>query len=223
MTQADATDRLLAEIGKESPEVRLEIEQAVGEVTIAILSQNGGQHHRLEVTQDITLLDTGDSVRLNGNLNTAKDTFIQVESDGDFLREIDIVTEEEHYHRKGNAQYTGQYWVYIVTNTGGASGAGEYLMFPFERTGTTYFKFFYYRRPTEQDTDAIVNIAAVLEGVRGRKRDLWPEATEALQVYLSERRSEVSNPRRRGATMSLKPNKRQRRQNRMNNRIGRGG
>ncbi len=223
MTQADATDRLLAEIGKDSPEVRLAIEQTVGEVTIAILSQNGGQHHRLEVTQSITLLDTADRQRLNGNLNTAKDTFIQVNSSGEFVREIDIVTEEEHYHRKGNQQYTGQYWVYIVTDTGGASGAGEYLMFPFDRTGTAYYKFFYYRRPTEQDTDAIVNIAAVLEGVRGRRREYWPGATESLQVYLSERRSEVSNPRRRGATMVLKPNKVTRKLNRKQHFIGGGG
>lgn len=222
MTTEDATDRLLAEVGKGAPEIRLAIEQAVGEVTISVLSQNGGRHHRLESTQSIALASAVDRSRLNGDMNTAKETFIEVNSSDEFVREIDIVTEQEHYTRKGNTQYTGQYWCYIVTDSSGSSGAGEYIIFPFKRTKTTYYKFFYYRRPTEGDTDAIVNIAAVLEGVRARKRDLWPEAVDALQVFEREKRSEVSTGRRRGAQMYLGPNKQQRHYNRINHNIGRG-
>lgn len=222
-TNTEIVEQLMGEIGSSAHLVRRKLESSVGEVTIAILIQNFGRHYRLEKNQEITADPNFYDYRLNADFNTAQDMLVEVSSEGNFVREVEIVTEKEHFTRRGNSQYGGVVWAYIVTKANGRSGPGEYLVLAHSRTGATYYKFFYYRKPTVDDTDLIVNLSAITEGVRAKHAEYWPDSGKHLGVYQREKQTEISTPARRGAAMHLTPNKQQRKINRQMRDIGRGG
>lgn len=211
---------LMGEVGKTAQAVRDRLDRFTGEVTIDILNQNDGRFRRLAKTYTITLNTSDVAYRLPADFKTPKQTFIQVDSDGDFLEERAIVSEAEFYRRKGDADYSGTGYGFIETRQ--SPTPGEYLVLDSTPTAVGYLKLFYYRRPTENDTEIIENEAAIKEGVRARDRGLWPDAIYHLQIYENMKKGIKESAGTRTTGMVLKPNPMQVRINRLMHRIGKG-
>lgn len=222
-SRAAITAQILTEFGKSSPQVRQRIEQVVGDVTIDILSQFQSQFARLSEKETITLDVTTTAYKLPHDFASPKSSFRQVDSDGDFVGKLEIVTEGEFYDRKDNADYGGLKYAYIEHRANGADGPGDYLVLSGLPTTVGYFLFPYYRKPTENDTDIITNVSAIKNGVRAEFPEFTANAGVSLQKYEAQKPTMKESPRSRSTGMAIKPSKSQQRHNRNMYRIGRGG
>ena len=221
-SKALLTAQLMNEFGKTSPEVRSRVESAISEIVVDLLNQNQSRFRKLNKTEDLTLTTSIKIIKLPFDYKTVDDPFIQVDSSGDFLNEVEVVSEREFYSRKGDSAYGGTNYAHIKYMSDGASGAGEYLIFDDEPTATKYYKFFYYRFPDENDTDFIENDSIVKDGVRAK----FPEFVENYNYYAGkyEGRKQYfkEDPETRTTSMILKPSKKQQKNNRKMYKIGRG-
>ena len=224
-SRAQYVQELLDEFGVDTLAVRQELERVVGELTVDVLSQNDCRFTRLSKTESITLAASVKSVRLPFDFATAKKTFHQVDSGGDFVAERDIVSEREFFRRKGDSEYTGSTYAYIVTNPSDQTTPGDYLVFDTSSTSARYFRFPYYRRPTEDDSDIIRNLKVIKEGARAHFTQYVGQerAATALRIYLSIKSGIKESPETRTTGMRMLPNKQVQKNNRRNHRIGRGG
>ena len=213
-------EEMMVEFGKKSSAVRHRVSQAVGEITIDILNQNESRFRKLERESTITLVIGTDAYRLPADLRTIRPIFIQLDTDGDFAAEWEIVSTPEFYRRKGDAEYKGQNYAHIETRQ--SPIPGEYLVFDTASTTSGTCKTFYYRRPERTDTDIIENTAAIKEGVRTRFPKFVENAEAHIIIYERMKSGIAESPETRTTGMVLKPSHRQQRLNRLMWRIGRG-
>ena len=213
---------IMEEIGKSSPQVRTEVDRIVGEVTLDILQQNDSRFRKLRKTYPLTVNTTDKEYKLPADFKTATKFFIQVDSAGEYVGQVEIVTESEFWRRKGDSQYGGNYYAKIEVLVSHASGAGEYLVFNALHEDTSYYEFPYYRKPTEHDTDIIENSTIIKEGVRGMLSKYIPTSTAHLTTYTRMKSGVRESPTERATGMAMMPSKVTRNLNRLLHKIGRG-
>lgn len=213
-------EEMMAEFGKSSGAVRRRVTLAVAEITIDILNQNESRFRKLEKESTITLVIGTDAYRLPADLRTIRPIFIQLDTDGNFAAEWEIVSTPEFYRRKGDTEYRGQNYAHIETRQ--SPTPGEYLVFDTAPTAAGSCKTFYYRRPLGGDTDIIENVAAIKEGVRTRFPKFVENAEIRIMTYEKMKSGIAESPETRTTGMVLKPSRRDQRINRLSWKIGRG-
>ena len=194
----------MVEFGKTSAAFRRRVSNAVGEITIDILNQNESRFRRLEKSANITLIIGTDAYLLPSDLRTIRPMFHQLDSDGNFASEWEIVTTAEFYRRKGDDEYAGQNYAHIETRQ--SPTPGEYLVFDSAPTAAGTCKLYYYRRPTAADTDIIENEAAIKEGVRTRFPKSVEDVGSRIISYERMKSGIRESPEVRATGMVLKPN-----------------
>jgi len=209
-SKATIVQRLMDEFGKDSQAARQQIEQAVGEITVDLLSQNQGRFLGLEKTLSITINNTDTEYRLPADFNTAKKTFYEVNSDGDYIAECMCLSKSEVQNRMSEGAYSGYRLAYIRRNILGASGRGDYLVIADAPDETKYFEFDYYREPTENDTDVIRNDHIVMTGARGLLPQFVDMDRAAYQtgIYSRMRDGFREHPEKRKTKRIMLPSKR---------------
>lgn len=227
-SKAQIVDDIMLDIGKSTPKVREMIEQHVGDVTVELLSRQKGRFKSLEETETITLNTSYDHYKLPSDYGAASKTFVQVDDNDDYVRTLKIESEEAVYERMRKGEYAGVWigWVKHL-NTGptarGYSGRGWYLRLPTEPDDTGFYKFFYYREPTEEDTDLIRNQSIVKKGVMGRlSRSLNANAEQDAGIYENMKRGFKEDITRHQPQVKIHPNARIVRHNAMMHKIGKG-
>lgn len=219
-SQGLIVEEMMAEFGKSSSAVRHRVTMAVAEITIDILNQNESRFRKLEKELTITLVIGTEAYRLPTDLRTIRPIFIQLDTEGGFAAEWEIVSTPEFYRRKGDAEYGGRNYAHIETRQ--SPIPGEYLVFDAEPTATGSCKVFYYRRPLGGDTDIIENVAAIKEGVRTRFPRFVDNAETHIIIYERMKSGIAESPETRTTGMVLKPSHQQQRLNRLMWRIGKG-
>lgn len=213
-------EEMLTEFGVMSDAVRQRIDSAIGDITIDILCQNNSRFRKLSKTDTITIGTTTNAYKLPVDFKTAKKQCMFVDSDGDFIKKLEIVTEAEFYNRKSNPDYTGNWYAY--TETRQIDSPGEYLVLNATPIETGYIKVFYYRHPNANDTDLIDNPSLIKAGVRTMFPEYVQEHQSSFFIYENMKQNVLENPSQRSTNMSIKPTKRQQNRNRLNYRIGKG-
>lgn len=206
-------EEMMVEFGKKSSAVRHRVSQTVAEITIDILNQNESRFRKLEKESTITLVIGTDAYRLPADLRTIRPIFIQLDTEGNFAAEWEIVSTPEFYRRKGDAEYKGQNYAHIETRQ--SPIPGEYLVFDTEPTASGTCKIFYYRRPTGTDTDIIENTAAIKEGVRTRFPKFVENVETHVIIYERMKSGIAESPETRTTGMVLKPSPLHQRINRL--------
>lgn len=227
-SKAQLVDDIMLDIGKSSSKIRQMVEQHVGDVTVELLSRQNGRFKSLAKTITITLNTSYDHYKLPSDYGAASKTFVQVDSSDDFVRRLAIESEEAVYERMEHSEYAGVWigWVVHLT-TGptarGYTGRGWYLRLPTEPSDTGFYKFFYYRAPTEEDTDLIRSSSIVKRGALGRlPRSLNAETDRDAAIYENMKRGFKEDITRHQPNIKIHPNARTRRHNAMMHEIGKG-
>lgn len=222
-SMAQIVNELMEEFGKTAPEVGARISQKVGEITIDLLSQNGSRFKGLEKTTTLTINTTDTSYALPANFCTAQPTFLELDSSGEFVRELEIVSQAEFYRRKSEARFTEHRLCFIEWRTE-TTGRLAYLVLGTAPTTATTYKFFYWREAHAGDTDLIKNPAIVKKGVRAGLSDLNPNYMADLAAYNNMRVHFRENVMRTTTSgVQLKPSLRTQRHNLLMHKIGGGG
>lgn len=220
-SNAQIVTEMMGEFNQTSPIVQKKVERIVGEITVDILSQNDCRFERLSKTYPISILTTSKVYRIPGDFATIKGPMVQVDSDGEFVREVEIIAPSEYYRRKADTEYAGLYYAMVETRLDGAQGPGDYLVLCDEPDANGTYKLFYFRKPQATDTDLILNTRAIKEGVRS----MFPEygdAATSLVIYERMKSGIKESPATRVTQMALMPSKRQQKVNRKMHEIGRG-
>ncbi len=219
---AQIVSEMLEEFGTTGIEISNRLTKVVGEITIDILLQNGGRFNRLEKTTTITFDTSTTAYILPVDFNTIKGHAVMVDSDGDFIKEVEVVSESEFYRRKGDTGYSGTGYFYIEDRDSGVS-PGQYIVLNVAADAVSYLKVFYYRVPTENDTDIIKNTRIVKEGVRGSFPQFVPQALNSLTIYERMKSGIKESASDRATEIVLTPAKRVMKFNRFMHKIARGG
>lgn len=221
-TTSQIVDELMTEANKTTTAVRKQIEQAVGDIVLELLQQNDGRFRGLEKTQSITVTSGVKQYKLNSDFNTAKRTFHEVNSDGDFVAKCECLSKAEIFSRKAEGGHLTYRFGYIEFEASHSSGRGYYLTLAEEPTGTAYFEFEYYREPTREDADIIRKPSIVKHGVRGRMPRLFDTAEADLGIYLRRIQGFKESPERFVTALIVTPPPRVAKRNRFFHDIGRG-
>lgn len=216
------TTEMMDEFKSSATDVRARIERAAREVVLDILLQNDSRFRRLEKKTTLTFVANDDAEKLPADFRTMKRPFIEVDSAGKHIAEIDIVTDSEFWRRKGDENYVGV--PYAMVETRQTPVAAEYLVLSALPAETRYFAFGYYRKPTGDDADMVENEGLVKNGIRSRFREFMgmDGAGVALQIYEGTKKNAIEHPGERATGLSLRPNKQQQRLNRRMHSYGRG-
>lgn len=227
-SKAQLVDGIMLDIGKSSSKIRQMVEQHVGDVTLELLSRQAGRFKCLEETETITLNTSYDHYKLPSIYGTASKTFVQVDENDDYVRTLTIESQAAVYERMRKGEYAGVWigWIKHL-DTGptarGYTGRGWYLRLPTEPDDTGFYKFFYYRTPTKEDTDLIRNESIVKRGALGRlPRSLNAETDRDAAIYENMKRGFKEDITRHQPQVKIHPNERTRRHNAMMHKIGKG-
>ena len=227
-SKAQIVDELMLRIGKSGAKVRQTLETHVGDVTVDLLNQEEGRFKALKRQTTITISTSYDHYKLPTDYGTASKTFVQVDVDDDFVRRLVIESQEAVYSRMEHDEYSGVHvgWVdYLTTGSAarGYTGPGWYLRLPTEPDDTGYYKFFYYRAPTPEDTNLIRNTSIVKMGVMGRLPLNWnPNAPNDSATYGRMKSGFKESVQRHQPNIKIHPNARTRRHNAQMHVIGKG-
>lgn len=222
-TSAHIVQSLMDEFGKTSSAARGQIEAWVGGITVDLLSQNDGRFSKLKKSQSITIAVDTREYKINSDYNTAHKNFYQVDSDGDFTRRLTVVSEAEILERKQQDKYAGIKMAYVEYQTDGDDGPGYYLVLGEDPDAAGYYKFQYYRKPTERDTDLILNPEIVKMGVRGSANQYNPHSEIDMATYMRMRSGFSERPGKHIKSMTVRPHRGIRTHNRNMQTIGKGG
>lgn len=216
---------LMEEIGKMSPDVETSLMEAVGDVTVDLLSQNEGRFEGLRRRQTITIDSSKTQYKLNSDCNRVKSPCLRYNSSGEPAGRIDIVNEEEYYYRLENAtQYPTNSFAKVERLEAGNDGPGYYLIFKDELTDVGTIQLFYYRYAKETDTDIIRNPEIVKTGVRSKRPQYWPATSrEEMIIYFKMRSAFKENPQAKTTRDRVLLSARRRKHNLRMHRYGRGG
>jgi hypothetical protein len=221
-SNSQLTQEIMDDIEKSSVQVRKKVQRLVGDITVDILSQNESRFTRLGKNYTLTYTSSDTAQRVPSDFASARPVSLIVNSDDEFVAEIEVVTENAFFQRKGDVNYTGSIYAYIENRTGD-QGPGEYLVLNASPSATLYIKFMYYREPLRTDTDIITNTMAVKEGVKGSlTRDTYPDSEKSMAIYLRMKPGIKESPTARSTHMAISPNPPTKRLNQRMHDIGRG-
>lgn len=221
-SRAFIVDGLLRETGKTSPAVRADIDRKVGEITLELLSQNDGRFKGLEKTQVISVVADTQQYKLNADFFTAKKSFHEVDSDGNFVAKLSIVSKSELFNRKTEDAYAGIKLGYIEFLTSGPSGRGYYMHLGADPTDTATYHFDYYREPTTADTDIIRKIVILQHGVRASLPQYFENAEYEAGIYVRRLQGFKESPDINVTDAMITPNPRIAKHNQRMHKIGQG-
>ncbi len=221
-TITELSAKIMEDLGKTTPRVKARVDSLIGSLTIDLLSQGEGRHSGLRKRQDITLNLTRAEYKLFLDFNTPKSPMIEVNSDGIYIRKIDIVSEDEFFERQGNmALYPRETYARIEELEDGYDGKGYYLILGKIPTEVAYYRLSYYRRAMREDVDLIRNPTILEFGVKGLMPDLNINAQTDVGTYFNMRKGfkddsgKLTTPMFRNSRASQK-------HNRQMHRIGKG-
>lgn len=213
---------LMREIGKTKPSLRMRLEQTVGELTIDLLTQNGGTFKGLEERFTFTVSADQTQILLPADYNTpVRKGFYQVNSSGEFLAEANILSKSAVRRNIAEHAYSGHRLAY-VDELDGDDGYGFYLVLAGAPAETVYFELDYYRAPTESDTGLIRNESILKDGVRGSHSGYWADAGYRMEIYRRRREGFRESPDRQNTRSRMVPSERTGQHNRRMRGIGRG-
>lgn len=212
-TMTEISAKLMSDLGKTTPEILDRVESLIGSYTVDLLSLHEGRHSGLRKRQDITLGTTRAEYKLNLDFNVPKSPMIEVNSSGTFVRKVDIVDDDEFFHRQANsATYPPERYGRIETLENGYDGQGDYLILGKIPDGVAYYKLFYFRKPLETDVDMIRNSTIIEFGVKGALPDLNMNWQTDQAIYFNMRKgfgpsaSKLTVPMFRNSRASQKHN-----------------
>jgi hypothetical protein len=189
-TMTEMSAKIMSDLGKTTPEIRMRVESLLGSYTVDLLSLHEGRHSKLRKRQDITLGTTRAEYKLNNDFNTPKSPMIEVNSDGVFVREVDIVDDDEFYHRQSNSTlYPGVTYGRIeqLEANVGYDGKGSYLILGKIPDEAAFYKLFYFRLPLSTDVELIRNPTILEFGVKGSMPDVNPTFQVDQGTYFNMR------------------------------------
>lgn len=220
---AAIVQEVLTEFGRTDQVTAARVEQKVNDIVVDLLSQNEGRFKALEKTQTISILKDVTEYRLNVDFNTAKETFYEVDSDGEYKNDCVLTQKSEINRRKKESEEVNSRICYIKHYESHPSGRGVYLVLAEKPTEDTTYEFDYYRQPRAEDIDIIKKPSTIKMGVRSGFPDLNPKADYELAIY--ERRKSGFREKfiKYTPKMSVKPPRKAARFNRFMERIGQGG
>lgn len=227
-SKSQIVDDVMMAIGMSGDKVRRLVETHVGDVTVDLLNQQEGRFKALKLRTTITINTSYDHYKLPTDYGTASKTFIQVDVNDDFVRRLAIESQEAVYERMEHDEYAGVWvaWVdYLTTGDAarGFTGRGWYLRLPTEPDDTGYYKFFYYRAATTEDTDLIRNATIVKKGVLGMLPLTYnPNAPNDAGTYARMKSGFQEKITRHQPNVKMHPNARTRRHNAQMHTVGKG-
>lgn len=221
-SNSQLTQEIMDDIGKSSMQVRRNVQRLVGDITVDILSQNESRFTRLGKNETLTYTTDDIAKKVPGEFASARPVSLIIDSDEEFVAEIEVVTENTFFQRKGDVNYTGSVYAYIENRTGD-QGPGEYLVLNASPSATLYIKFMYYREPLRTDTDIITNTMAVKEGVKGSLTSSdYPDTDKSMAIYMRMKPGIKESPTARSTHIAITPSPPTRRLNKQMHNIGRG-
>jgi hypothetical protein len=218
------TEEIIAELGKDNPQIRSQVRTNIGDIAIDLLSQNEGEFSCLEKYEDIPLtVNNSEFLLTNGDFKRAKKKSILIDANGLYVGEIHLVSNNEFFNRQANSeQYPGTTYARIEYKENGADGSGNYLIFGTTYTTAATLRFSYYRQPTGSDVMSISNTSLIKVGVRMMMSNQKPEWANSGAIYYGLRQSFKENIEDRATELVLRPPKKKEAYNRMMHDIGRG-
>lgn len=223
-SKRDIVDSLALAAGKDSEAVKKRLEDAVGDITVDILSQNKSRFLGLRRSQSITITSGDTEYRLNADFASMIPNAQVVDSDGVFIAEFTIVDELEYVRRQVADRLPKTRYAFIEPKDGGDEGPGLYLILAQDWGETAYLKIYYYRKPTTGDTELITNTAAIKKGVKAELPDLFGREEAIINAGTYERMKSgiKESPATTTTGLKLQPSKRTRKRNLFFWRIGGG-
>jgi hypothetical protein len=216
-------EKLMGDLGKDSAQARSLIDKAVGDITKDLLSQDGGRFFGLEKYQDITISTTETRYILNKDFNTIRSKAVRLSSTQVFLGDFFVVSFDDFFERQADTSvYPGQYYGRIEKLDSGPSGAGMYLIIGDVPDKTSYIRVFYFRKPTENDSDLIRNEFILETGAKSQLKSLNPDWELHLKIYFKMREGFREHIARQVNELSFKPSRRTQGHNARQYKIGRG-
>lgn len=217
-SNAQLTAELMDEFDSVDPQVRQKVENHVGGATVDILLQNDSRFRRLKKYSTITLTETYDNYRLPSDFRSIAGRAIMVDANGLLIKRFEVVSSNLFFDRKTDPQYGGDDYAYIENRPDGRSGPGDYLVLNEAPDDTAYLKVFYYRKPTEQDTDIIEHTEAIKEYVRSQ---ILPDGPKHLVTYERMKSGIIETASEITTGLLLRPSKQQMEHNRRMREYGR--
>ncbi len=222
-TRPELVNEMLDEFGKQSSDARQKVDRWVGSVTVDLLSQSEGRFAGLTDEQDITIGTSGLEHKLDSNFNTAQDKSLVLDSNGEFVRDFNIVSHNEYYRRKADPEtYPGSTFA-MIRNKAGAQGLGYYLIMGTAPTETFPLKFLYYRKATGDDTDIINNPEIARTGVRAKAKEFNLDYQTDDVIYFRMRSGFKPSIGKTAPNMVMKPSEKHQDLNKVMYDIGGGG
>ncbi|MDD5459031.1 MAG: hypothetical protein PHF37_06540 [Phycisphaerae bacterium] len=217
-SKAKIVQELMIEFGKTNPIVREEISRKVDEVVIDLLSQNQSRFKGLEATQQISLTTARKEYALKNDFASAQDTFYEVDSEGNYVAECNVISKKEIFRRRTEGGYAGYRLSYIERiNNVWTLVLAEYP------DQNLVVDFDYFRKPNEGDIDIIRNDSLIKDGVRGLLPQYCPRADYHQAIYEQRKTGFKEEPERYTTHMQTRPSRRIERYNRRMRDIGQGG
>jgi hypothetical protein len=216
---------LMSEIGKSSPDVQKSLEDAVGDVTIDLLSQNEGRFEALRRDRTITIDTTKTQYKLPSDVNAVIDPAYRQDVSGETLTEINILgNEADYFYRvKNPTQYPASNFARVKYLDDGSEGPAYYLIFSSALTEAGSIVLEYYRHAKSTDTDKIRNKEIVKAGVRAKRGVYWPaDGTANITIYFRMREGFREDPTAKATRTLIMLPARKMRHNTRQWRIGRG-
>lgn len=222
-SRASIVEGRMQAYGKSSAEARAKIDAKVGMITVDLLTQNQGRFTGLQKSQNISIVSGTRRYKLNADFNTARETFNELDSDGNPDSECRVINKAQLLKRLRQGRYSGVRLAWIEEDKDGADGPGKYLVLGADPTESTTYEFDYYRKPTENDTELISNTYILETGVDANMPEFDPQADYKLTIYLKMRDGFREDPELTQPNLHFTPCDRAIRHNKRMHDIGGGG
>ena len=218
----EIVDSLAAEFGKTGSQAKGKIEAWASEIVVDLLSQDEGRFKLLEETETISIDTVNKEYLLPADFNTAKETFVEVDSEGNYVANCSCVAKSRVQRAIETSKYTGHRLTYIKKRASVGSTPGYYLVLTAKSTEVRIFEFDYYRQATPNDIGVIRKDSIIKNGVRGLAVEFLPNAGYSAEIYRREKKGFSDAPERYMTHLSIQPTRKIGRHNQNMKRYGGG-
>lgn len=217
-------DSLLNECGKDSPQVREQMSEKIGEITLELLSRNDGKFFGLKKVTTLSITaDETTQFKLPADYHTISIDSCEVNvTTGAYIQDIHVLEKSDIRQRIRDRAHYDCHYGYIEKLEAGPTGRGYYLTLAVASTKVRSFEIEYFRRPTENDTDVISEYTLIERGVRAQYPSLFKTAKVDRAIYLNRLPRFVEKRRRNVTDSYVLPPKRIQRHNRNQHKRGAG-
>lgn len=216
-------DSLLNECGKDSPQVREQMSQKIGEITLELLSQNRGKFFGLKKVTTLSITADTTQFKLPADYHTISIDSCEVNvTTGAYIQDVHVLEKSDIRERIRESAHYDCHYGYIEKLEAGPEGRGFYLTLAVASTQVRSFEIEYFRRPTENDTDVIVEYTLIQRGVRAQYPSLFKTAEVDRHIYVARLPRFVEKRQRNVTGSYVLPPKRIQRHNKNQHRRGAG-